>query len=67
MEILLQWLIRSPGVFVELHVNPPKYKEVRNSVCLLLVLLTLSQLPLKRFYRYNIQAVPEFDDQEYEY
>ncbi|KAI0696066.1 glycosyltransferase family 24 protein [Cytidiella melzeri] len=44
---LLQWLISSPGVFVELHINPPRYKD----------------LPLKRFYRYNLQAVPEFDDQ----
>ncbi|KAI0090064.1 glycosyltransferase family 24 protein [Irpex rosettiformis] len=43
---LLEWLIQSPGVFVEIHINPPKYNE----------------LPLKRFYRYNVQATPQFDE-----
>ncbi|PCH34985.1 glycosyltransferase family 24 protein [Wolfiporia cocos MD-104 SS10] len=41
---LTEWLLNIPGVSVELHLNPPKYIEI----------------PLKRFYRYNLQPRPTF-------
>ncbi|OBZ72146.1 UDP-glucose:glycoprotein glucosyltransferase, partial [Grifola frondosa] len=44
---LMEWLLNIPGVFVELHVNPPRYREV----------------PLKRFYRYNLLPKLSFDEQ----
>ncbi|EKM57416.1 glycosyltransferase family 24 protein [Phanerochaete carnosa HHB-10118-sp] len=43
---LLEWLLNDPAVFVELHINPWRYTE----------------LPLKRFYRYNVQPALRFSD-----
>ncbi|KAH9887933.1 glycosyltransferase family 24 protein [Cubamyces lactineus] len=43
---LLEWLAEMPGVFMEIHINPGKSKE----------------LPLKRFYRYNLLPRPAFDE-----
>ncbi|KIP02024.1 glycosyltransferase family 24 protein [Phlebiopsis gigantea 11061_1 CR5-6] len=48
---LLEWVLNDPAVFVELHVNPARYKE----------------LPLKRFYRYNVQPSLRFTELGYEY
>ncbi|KAL6299204.1 glycosyltransferase family 24 protein [Sparassis latifolia] len=43
---LIEWLLNIPEVFVELHINPARYRE----------------LPLKRFYRYNLQPRLLYDD-----
>ncbi|TFK82573.1 glycosyltransferase family 24 protein [Polyporus arcularius HHB13444] len=43
---LFEWISEIPGVYVEFHVNPTKYNE----------------LPLKRFYRYNLLPRLTFDD-----
>ncbi|KAH9924083.1 glycosyltransferase family 24 protein [Fomitopsis serialis] len=43
---LMQWLLEIPGVTIELHLNPAKYGE----------------LPLKRFYRYNLYPRLAFDE-----
>ncbi|TCD67335.1 hypothetical protein EIP91_000256 [Steccherinum ochraceum] len=42
---IIEWLLNDPSVFVELHINPAKYRD----------------LPLKRFYRYNLPAELSFD------
>ncbi|KAI0948225.1 hypothetical protein AcW1_009797 [Taiwanofungus camphoratus] len=47
---LLEWLLDIPHVFVELRINPARYRE----------------LPLKRFYRYNLHPRPKFDENEIE-
>ncbi|KII87653.1 glycosyltransferase family 24 protein [Plicaturopsis crispa FD-325 SS-3] len=43
---MIEWLASLPDVFVELHLNPARYKEI----------------PLKRFYRYNLASRLSFDD-----
>ncbi|TFY57738.1 hypothetical protein EVJ58_g6843 [Rhodofomes roseus] len=43
---LMHWLLEIPGVTIELHLNPAKYGE----------------LPLKRFYRYNLYPRLTFDE-----
>ncbi|OSX61274.1 glycosyltransferase family 24 protein [Postia placenta MAD-698-R-SB12] len=43
---LIQWLLHIPGVYTELHINPAVYGE----------------LPLKRFYRYNLLPRPTFHE-----
>ncbi|THG96572.1 hypothetical protein EW026_g5286 [Hermanssonia centrifuga] len=43
---LLEWLLDDPAVFVELHINPARYKE----------------MPLKRFYRYSVSPKINFDE-----
>ncbi|KAJ3001154.1 hypothetical protein NUW54_g6613 [Trametes sanguinea] len=43
---LLEWLAEIPGVFIEVHVNPARSTE----------------LPLKRFYRYNLIPRLTFDE-----
>ncbi|KAI0715904.1 glycosyltransferase family 24 protein [Cerioporus squamosus] len=43
---LFEWISHIPGVYVEFHVNPTRYNE----------------LPLKRFYRYNLLSRLVFDD-----
>ncbi|KAH9930812.1 glycosyltransferase family 24 protein [Amylocystis lapponica] len=47
---LIEWLLNIPGVTVELHLNPARYREAS------------LHLPLKRFYRYNLQPRPTFDE-----
>ncbi|KAI0628063.1 glycosyltransferase family 24 protein [Trametes polyzona] len=42
---LLEWLSEMPGVYIEVHVNPTRHTE----------------LPLKRFYRYNLLPKLVFD------
>ncbi|OCH94043.1 glycosyltransferase family 24 protein [Obba rivulosa] len=42
---ILEWALNMPGVYVELHLNPGKYNE----------------LPIKRFYRYNLRPRLDFD------
>ncbi|OSD04995.1 glycosyltransferase family 24 protein [Trametes coccinea BRFM310] len=44
---LLEWLAEMPGVFIEVHINPARSTE----------------LPLKRFYRYNLVPRLSFDEQ----
>ncbi|RPD60390.1 glycosyltransferase family 24 protein [Lentinus tigrinus ALCF2SS1-7] len=43
---LFEWISEIPGVYVEFHINPTRYNE----------------LPLKRFYRYNLLPRLAFDD-----
>ncbi|KAI0353822.1 glycosyltransferase family 24 protein [Trametes cingulata] len=43
---LLEWLSEIPGVYLEIHVNPARHTE----------------LPLKRFYRYNLLPRLVFDE-----
>ncbi|GJF00041.1 glycosyltransferase family 24 protein [Phanerochaete sordida] len=43
---VLEWLLNDPAVYVELHINPGRYQEI----------------PLKRFYRYNVQSGLRFSD-----
>ncbi|KAI0367405.1 glycosyltransferase family 24 protein [Pilatotrama ljubarskyi] len=43
---LLEWLSEIPGVYLEVHVNPARHTE----------------LPLKRFYRYNLLPRLVFDE-----
>ncbi|KAI0676218.1 glycosyltransferase family 24 protein [Trametes maxima] len=43
---LLEWLSEMPGVHVEIHMNPARHTE----------------LPLKRFYRYNLLPRLTFDE-----
>ncbi|GLB42376.1 putative UDP-glucose:Glycoprotein Glucosyltransferase [Lyophyllum shimeji] len=43
---LLQWLSNVPDMFVEVHLNPARHKEV----------------PLKNFYRYNLRPSLSFDE-----
>ncbi|KAI0641470.1 glycosyltransferase family 24 protein [Trametes meyenii] len=43
---LLEWLSEMPGVHVEIHINPARHTE----------------LPLKRFYRYNLLPRLTFDE-----
>ncbi|PIL30079.1 hypothetical protein GSI_07656 [Ganoderma sinense ZZ0214-1] len=43
---LFEWLQEMPGVYIEFHINPTRFEE----------------LPLKRFYRYNIAPRLTFDD-----
>ncbi|KAH9162492.1 UDP-glucose:glycoprotein glucosyltransferase-domain-containing protein [Lactarius sanguifluus] len=47
---LFEWLSNIPTVTVEFHLQPPEYSE----------------LPLKRFYRYNLAPSLTFDDNGYE-
>ncbi|KAI9428853.1 UDP-glucose:glycoprotein glucosyltransferase-domain-containing protein [Lactarius indigo] len=47
---LFEWLSNIPTVTVEFHLQPPEYSE----------------LPLKRFYRYNLIPSLTFDDNGYE-
>ncbi|THH29185.1 hypothetical protein EUX98_g5002 [Antrodiella citrinella] len=42
---IIEWLLNDPSVFVELHINPARYRD----------------LPLKRFYRYNLPGELAFD------
>ncbi|KAF8155695.1 UDP-glucose:glycoprotein glucosyltransferase-domain-containing protein [Crassisporium funariophilum] len=42
---ILKWLSNVPGVFIEIHLNPGRYTEI----------------PLKRFYRYNLIPAQSFD------
>ncbi|KAI0754012.1 glycosyltransferase family 24 protein [Daedaleopsis nitida] len=44
---LFEWVSDMPGVHIEFHVNPTRYNE----------------LPLKRFYRYNLLPRLAFDEQ----
>ncbi|KAI1789267.1 glycosyltransferase family 24 protein [Ganoderma leucocontextum] len=43
---LFEWLQEMPGVYIEFHVNPTRFEE----------------LPLKRFYRYNVSPRLTFDE-----
>ncbi|KZT07030.1 glycosyltransferase family 24 protein [Laetiporus sulphureus 93-53] len=43
---LIEWLMTIPGVSVEVHINPARYRE----------------LPLKRFYRYNLLPRLSFEE-----
>ncbi|CAL1698787.1 unnamed protein product [Somion occarium] len=43
---ILEWLLTDPAVYLELHINPARYRE----------------LPLKRFYRYNLPSALVYDD-----
>ncbi|TBU43432.1 glycosyltransferase family 24 protein [Dichomitus squalens] len=43
---LFEWLQEIPGVYIEFHVNPTRFHE----------------LPLKRFYRYNLSPRLTFDE-----
>ncbi|KAH8101097.1 glycosyltransferase family 24 protein, partial [Cristinia sonorae] len=43
---IIEWLLNDPSVFVELHINPARYRD----------------LPLKRFYRYNLPGELTFDE-----
>ncbi|KAI0073110.1 glycosyltransferase family 24 protein [Panus rudis PR-1116 ss-1] len=43
---LIEWLLHDPAVYIELHINPPRYRE----------------LPLKRFYRFNLPAKLQYDE-----
>ncbi|EIW54691.1 glycosyltransferase family 24 protein [Trametes versicolor FP-101664 SS1] len=44
---LLEWLSGMPGVYIEVHVNPMRHTEI----------------PLKRFYRYNLLPRLAFDEE----
>ncbi|KAH9946426.1 glycosyltransferase family 24 protein [Epithele typhae] len=43
---LFEWLQEMPGVYIDVHLNPTRYNE----------------LPLKRFYRYNLSPRLVFDE-----
>lgn len=43
---LLEWLLKIPSVYMELHIHPSQYNDV----------------PLKRFYRYNLESSPSYDE-----
>ncbi|KAF9077351.1 glycosyltransferase family 24 protein [Rhodocollybia butyracea] len=47
---LLQWLSHIPDTYVEVRLNPTQYGEV----------------PLKRFFRYNLRTALSFDESGYE-
>ncbi|KAF8989563.1 UDP-glucose:glycoprotein glucosyltransferase-domain-containing protein, partial [Cyathus striatus] len=47
---ILQWLSNIPDTYIEIHLNPARYSEV----------------PLKRFYRYNIHPSLVFDKSGHE-
>ena len=61
---VLQWLQEMPGVYIEFHINPTRHNEVcqRFSRCIYLINPLHLQLPLKRFYRYNLRPRLEFDE-----
>ncbi|KAJ8514563.1 hypothetical protein ONZ45_g7920 [Pleurotus djamor] len=47
---ILKWISNVPGIFIEVHVNPARTKE----------------MPLKRFYRYNLIPSLAYDVDGYE-
>ncbi|KAF4586958.1 hypothetical protein EYR40_010976 [Pleurotus pulmonarius] len=42
---ILNWISKVPGIFIEVYLNPARYRE----------------MPLKRFYRYNLISSLSFD------
>ncbi|KAF8905183.1 glycosyltransferase family 24 protein [Gymnopilus junonius] len=47
---LLKWLSSIPDIFIEVHLNPGRYTDI----------------PLKRFYRYNLLPALAFDEEGHE-
>ena len=63
---LLQWLATIPTVYAEVYLNPARHTEVFLSFFSSIKFsLTREQVPLKRFYRYNLPSSLSFDDNGY--
>jgi hypothetical protein len=60
-----QWLSFIPEVFIKIYVHPPAFHEVRVSAVRRPANLICLQVPLKRFYRFEVSPRLTFDENGY--